>query len=190
METTLQHTHPRRRRRFAALLVLALVTGSLGAGALSLALFTDTQAVDNNVFSTGTIDITTTPTTALFNATGMMPGDSVSRAILVRNIGTAQLRYAVSTTVNAGAALADQLQLAIYAGGACSGTPEYSGTLTGAAVGSNAAGADTGDRVLNAATGEYLCFMATLPATTSSSFQGASTTVTFTFDAEQTANNP
>ena len=51
------HGHPRRQRRLATLLGLALVSGSLGAGALSLALFTDSQAVTGNAFATGTIDI-------------------------------------------------------------------------------------------------------------------------------------
>ena len=58
------HGHPRRQRRLATLLGLALVSGSLGAGALSLALFTDSQAVTGNAFTTGTIDISTTPATA------------------------------------------------------------------------------------------------------------------------------
>ena len=35
------HGHPRRQRRPATLLGPALVSGSLGAGALSLALFTE-----------------------------------------------------------------------------------------------------------------------------------------------------
>ena len=58
------HAHARGRRRLAGLLGLALVSGSLGAGALSLAIFTDSQAVTGNAFATGTIDIATTPATA------------------------------------------------------------------------------------------------------------------------------
>ena len=98
-----QHLHPRRRRRFAALLALAIASGSLGAGALSLAIFTDSQAVTGNAFSTGTIDISTTPATALFTVSSMMPGDSTTATIQVNNAGTGALRYAISTAVVSGA---------------------------------------------------------------------------------------
>jgi hypothetical protein len=183
------HVLPRRNRRFAALLALAVVSGSLGAGALSLALFTDSQAVTGNAFATGTIDISTTPATALFTVANMMPGDTSSQAITVNNAGTGTLRYAVSTAVVAGAPLAGQIQLDIYAGATCTGTALYSGVLSSAAVGSNAQGNNTGDRTLAGGANEQLCFKATLPSSTGNTFQNTSTNVTFTFDAEQTANN-
>ena len=47
-----------------------------------------------------------------------------------------------------------------------------------------------GDRTLAGATSETLCFQASLPVGTSNTFQGAATTATFTFSAEQTSNNP
>jgi hypothetical protein len=184
------HEHPRRRRRLAALLALALVSGSLGAGALSLAIFTDSQAVTGNAFATGTIDISTTPATALFNVSSMMPGDTSSQTLQVNNAGTGALRYAISTAVVSGPTLAAQLQLDVYAGATCSGTALYSGALGTAAVGSNVQGANPGDRALAGGANETLCFKATLPLSTGNTFQGTSTTVTFTFDAEQTANNP
>ena len=184
-----QHVHPRRRRRFAALLAFAIASGSLGAGALSLAIFTDSQAVTGNAFATGTIDISTTPATALFSVTGMMPGDASTATIQVNNAGTGALRYAISTAVVSGPTLAAQLQLDVYAGAACTGTALYSGALDAAAVGSNAQGAQAGDRALAGGANETLCFKATLPLATGNSFQNTSANVTFTFDAEQTANN-
>lgn len=183
------HEHPRGRRRLAGLLGLALVSGSLGAGALSLALFTDSQAVTGNAFTTGTIDISTTPATALFSVSAMMPGDTSSQSIVVSNAGTGALRYAISTAVVTGPALAGQLLLDIYAGATCTGTPLYSGALGSTALGSNVQGAQAGDRALAGGTNESLCFKATLPLATGNSFQNTSTNVTFTFDAEQTANN-
>jgi predicted ribosomally synthesized peptide with SipW-like signal peptide len=188
--TTTTHEHPRRRRRFLALAGLAAITASLGAGAISLALFTDTQAVPNNAFATGTIDISTNPTDALFTVDAMMPGDEETSTIVVANDGTARLRYAIRTTVGSGASLAGQLQADVYAGAACSGTALYSGALSGLAVGSNATGDDTGDRELAGLDNETLCFKVTLPDSTDDTFQGATANVTFTFDAEQTANNP
>ena len=183
------HGHGRRRGHIAALLALALVSGSLGAGALSLALFTDSQAVTGNAFTTGTIDISTTPATALFTVSNMMPGDTRSQSIGVNNAGTGALRYAISTAVVTGPALAGQLQLEIFAGATCTGTPLYSGALGSAALGSNVQGAQPGDRSLAGGANETLCFTATLPLATGNSFQNTSTNVTFTFDAEQTANN-
>ena len=189
-KTAPAHAHPRRRRRFAALLALALVSGSLGAGALSLAIFTDSQAVTGNAFATGTIDISTTPATALFSVSNMMPGDTSSQTIVVNNAGTGAMRYAISTAVVTGPTLAAQLQLAVYAGATCTGTALYNGALSVAAVGSNVQGPDTGDRSLAGGSNETLCFKATLPLSTGNTFQNTSTGVTFTFDAEQTANNP
>ena len=46
------------------------------------------------------------------------------------------------------------------------------------------------DRVLAAAGTEVLCFYVSLPIGAGNTLQGATTTTTFTFDAEQTANNP
>jgi len=187
--------HSHRRRRIAMLLVLAILSGSLGAGALSLAYFTSTQAVTGNAFSTGTISLTTNPSTALFSATSMMPGDAVTQPIVVTNGGTAQLRYAVSTTVVSGPTLAAQLQLTVKTlGTSCAafdGTSVLAATALGtAAIGSNAQGVQAGDRTLNGATNETLCFRVSLPTTTGNTFQNNTTNVTFTFDAEQTANNP
>lgn len=189
------HAHPhartrRRRQHLASLLGLALVTGSLGAGAVSLALFTDSQAVTGNAFTTGTIDISTAPATALFAVSNMMPGDTRNQTIQVNNARTGALRYAVSTAVVTGPALAGQLQLEVFAGATCTGTPLYSGALGTAFLGSNVQGAQAGDRALAGGANEILCFRATLPLSTGNSFQSTATNVTFTFDAEQTVNNP
>ncbi len=184
------HAHRRRRGRLGVLLTLALASGSLGAGAFSLAVFTDSQAVTGNAFATGTVDISTTPATALFNVSAMMPGDTSSQTIQVNNAGSGALRYAISTSVVTGPTLAAQLQLDIYAGATCSGTALYSGALGSGAVGSAVQGAQAGDRTLAGLTNETLCFKATLPLSTNNTFQNTSTSVTFTFDAEQTANNP
>jgi spore coat-associated protein N len=187
---TMAPVHAYRSRRLAGLLALALVSGSLGIGALSLAIFTDSQAVTGNAFATGTVDISTTPATALFNVSNMMPGDTRSQTIQVNNAGSGALRYAISTSVASGPTLAGQLQLDIYASATCTGTPLYTGALSAAAVGSATQGPNTGDRTLAGLANETLCFKATLPLSTGNSFKNTSTDVTFTFDAEQTANNP
>jgi hypothetical protein len=113
--------------------------------------------------------------------------------LTVQNNGSAQLRYAMTSgSTNADAkALRDQITLSVKAG-ACpgAGAALYSGALSGAAFGDVTAGAQAGDRTLNALTSEQLCFAWSLPIGTGNAFQAATTTTTFTFTAEQTANNP
>lgn len=194
----------RRRRSLLMLLMAALAVLSIGASKLSLAFFTDQETVDG-VFTTGSIDLDGTAVDNLMLTTaGLMPGTSVTDDVLISNVGTAQLRYAMSTSsTNADAkALRTVLTLTVKTidvttpGTPCNdfdGTSVLAATVLGvntAAFGSPTVGAQAGDRTLNAAASETLCFRVTLPAGTGNAFQSATTTTTFTFDAEQTANNP
>ena len=199
------HTDKRRkRRRILALLVPALATIGLGAGQLSLALFTDTETVDAT-FTTGTIDLDGTKIDALVLTTSaMMPGDSVTDDVVVENDGTAQLRYAMTTasTNPDSKALRDVLTLTVKTIDATTpGTPcdNFDGTsvlaatvlgASGASFGDPTAGSQSGDRTLNAGANETLCFRVALPSGTGNAYQGATTTTTFTFAAEQTSSNP
>lgn len=191
-----------RQPRLLAMVAGALVIVSVSAGAMSLALFTDSQAVGANTFSTGTVDISTTPTTALVTFSNMAPGDAVTAPITVSNDGTLALRYAVSSVAtNADTkGLKDQLALTIKSGVttctnaayAATGTVLYTGDVdstVGKLVGDATAGADSGDRAIAASANEVLCFNVSLPPATGNAFQAATTTATFTFDAEQTKNN-
>jgi spore coat-associated protein N len=194
----------RRQRRFVGLLLLLLLLiPSAGTSYLTFALFTDQESVDAT-FSTGTIDLDAVKIDALvLTTTALMPGDSITDDVVVENDGTAQLRYAMtSASTNAdGKALRDALVLTIKtvdataAGGPCNdfdGTSTlYTGALgaAAAAFGNPAPGSDTGDRVLGAGANETLCFRVALPSTAGNGLQGAATTTTFTFDAEQTASN-
>jgi spore coat-associated protein N len=191
LDTAVIDRRRRRRRRGLVALLLTLALARLGAGAFSLAIFTDTDASDGS-FTAGTIDIVTAPTT-LFTVTDIMPGDSGSATLTVQNSGSGDLRYAMtsSSTNTDTLGLRDQLDLTITAG-TCpgAGVPLFTGVLSAAAFGSVAAGPDAGDRDLVASTSEDLCFAWSLPLATGNGFQGATTTATFTFNAEQTANNP
>jgi predicted ribosomally synthesized peptide with SipW-like signal peptide len=186
------------------ILVVLLVTGVVAAslGVASNAIWTDSEDVDANVFSTGTLDISTNPTTALVTFSGMAPGDQVTNPITVTNAGSLELRYAVTsdTTENT---LAGQLDLTIKtgvtlctnAGFGASGTVIYGPGDLGSTAGTNVIGdptqgEDTGDRTLVASADEDLCFNVELPTSTGDSFQGLNTTATLTFAAEQTASNP
>ena len=181
---------PRRRRGLLAAL-LGLTVLSLGAGMFSLAVFTDTDA-STGTFATGEIDITASPSVA-FNASGMIPGDQVTAALTITNDGTASLRYALS--VAAPDTLGAALELTVKTVG--TGCANWDGTtvlptdtLDGAGFGDAAQGDDTGDRTLAAGANEVLCFRVSLPLTADDTVQNESSSATFTFDAEQTANNP
>jgi hypothetical protein len=194
----------RRTRRILGffLLFLLLIPG-VGATYLTLALFTDQETVTAD-FTTGTIDLDGTKIDALVLTTSaLMPGDTVTDDVVVENDGTAQLRYAMTTSsTNADSkALRDALTLTIKSIDVTTpGTPcdnfdgastLYNGVLgaSTAKFGNPAQGSDSGDRTLNAAANETLCFRVSLPSGTGNSYQGATTTTTFTFDAEQTSNN-
>jgi predicted ribosomally synthesized peptide with SipW-like signal peptide len=194
----------RRRRRLIALFIGALGIVSLGAGQLSLAVFTDQETVPGT-FSSGSVILDDVKIDALtLSMAGMVPGDTVTDDVVVENDGSVQLRYALSTSsTNAdGKSLRDVLTLTVKGldvttpASPCNdfdGASVLTATVlgaSGAGFGNPAVGAQAGDRTLNAAANETLCFRVTLPAGTGNAYQGATTTTTFTFDAEQTANNP
>ena len=190
-------------RKLLATTVIALGFAGL-ASAGTLALFTDQDALGANAFTTGTIDLTLTPSTALVSFSNMMPGDTITSPLVVTNgAGSQALRYAVTAAADNtdGKNLRDQLTLTVKTGDAgtptsCtafSGTQLYSndldGGVTGRIIGDATPGDQTGDRALAVAGSETLCFRVHLPLTTGNSFKSAATTATFTFDSEQTKNN-
>ena len=189
------------RKLVSTVVVLVAFAALVTVG--TLALFTDSASVASNTFSTGTLDISASPTSALVTYSAMAPGDTVTNPLVVTNSGSMQLRYAISgSATNADAkGLKDQLVLTIKTidvttpASPCNdfdGTQLYSGDLdstAGKLVGDNTSGSQSGDRTLAASASETLCFRVNLPLATGNTFQNASTTATFTLDAEQTANN-
>ncbi|CAG0928957.1 spore coat-associated protein N [Thermoflexales bacterium] len=190
---------------FKKFLVVAIVFGALaGFAGVGSALFTDSAAVDANSFTTGTIDISTNPTTAVVTFSNMAPGDDVTAPIVIANDGSLELRYAVTSAATDADSkgLMSQLDFTIKsgvtvcdnAGFATDGTVVYAtndlGSLAGInVIGDPTTGAQAGDRVLAASANETLCFNVVLPIGTGNAYQDATTTATFTFAAEQTVNN-
>jgi spore coat-associated protein N len=202
MENRSVDTKKRKRKRILLALGAVLTIGTLAGGVFSLAIFTSTADVPANTFTAGTVILSTNPATSLVTLAAMAPGDQVTAPITVSNAGTLALRYAISSVAtNADAkGLKDQLVLTIKSGVttcddanyAATGVQLYSGDLdstVGKLVGDAATGADPGDRTLAASANEVLCFHVSLPLATGDAFQGATTTATFTFAAEQTKNN-
>ena len=155
------------------------------------------------------------PPAIILTAGSMMPGDSIptlapGQPVLISNSGTAQLRYAISgTSTDADVPLPKHLNTVLTiivrqpdgnAGNSCAlmtGTMLFTGVVP--TTGVNMVGDPTqgfqaipglGDRTLNSGASETLCFKASLPLGTGNAFQGATSTYTFTFAAEQTQSNP
>ena len=198
----MQTKHAGRKLALTVLVLLALAV-FLTAG--TMALFTDSQGVPGNGFTTGTIDLNTAPASAVVTLGNMAPGDVTTNSLVVSNNGTLPLRYAItSLATNAdGRGLKDQLQLEVKTvdittpaipcdnfDGTPLSTSDLDGGIGGQIVGNAAQGAHAGDRVMAPGLNETLCFRVSLPLSTGNAFQAATTTATFTFDAEQTSNNP
>lgn len=197
---------PRTASVWTSVLGLAVAGATLAVVATG-ALFTDSQSVGGNTFETGDVEITTSVTTDLVSYTSpkMMPGDSVVDLLTVTNGGTVEMRYAATSTTDEDT-LAAQLDLVIWdeaeetssGDSTCDSTPPATtlyatgdlGSTTGVnVIGDPAQGANTGDQVLAAAATQDLCFKVSLPSSTGNTYEALSTTATFAFEAEQTANN-
>ena len=181
----------RSRRRMLAALLMASAIATIGASAMTLAVFTDTQSATGS-WTSGTIKLGAISPSTVFTATNILPGDGGSQTVVVSNAGTGELRYAMSSlsTSTDTKGLAGQMTLLVKVGTCVApGATIYTGSLSGAFFGSNAQGQDTNDQVVPAASSQSLCFTWGFPIGSGNAFQSANASTTFTFDAEQTANN-
>lgn len=138
---------------------------------------------------------------------GMMPGDSITGAVELRNHGDAELRYSMTTSTadgaNGRAALSSILAVTVRTADADGGDGDRCDDATGVVVresaalnaagrlvGNSSVGDDEGDRTLPGGASEVLCFTVELPLTAGNEFQGASSTISFGFTSEATASNP
>ena len=176
-------------KKILGLAVAALLfIGIAGIG--TWAYFLDTEASTDNTLAAGTLDLSLTNESGVplpFNVGSIAPGETVESRVSIGNEGSLQLRYAMITDVVVDSSLADQLQCRLY--DYANGTDLYNGSLRGAHIGDPSQGRQKGDRVLDGGSEDYLAIEVTLPADTGNEFQGLSTSVTFSFIAEQTAHN-
>lgn len=196
-----------KRRSILLTLGAAITVASIGIGAVSMAVFTDTETVDAT-FTSGTIILDATKVDALNLALGTnwVPGDSITGSVDVENDGTNTLRYSLNTTstsvagVNGGvlnAALLVEVKT-IDVTTPLTKCNDFDGTALQASealgasnvmFGSVSSTVGTGDRTVLAAATDVLCIRISLPLATGDTFQGATAVTTFTFNAEQTDNN-
>ena len=181
----------RKRRRAMVAILLSASLATFGAGAMSLAVFTDTKDV-NGEWSTGNITLGVDAGVS-FTADDILPGDDGEKTITVSNTGTGDLRYSVSAdATDDGSGLAGQIDLVVRPGACPSATAAiFTGTLGDAVLwGDPDQGDQADERDILAGNDEDLCFAWDFPLESDDTYENSATTVTFTFDAEQIANNP
>jgi spore coat-associated protein N len=173
---------------------LAAAVLAVSGLAMSLAVFARRTPIDET-FSVGTITLGVAPAATLITFTGMVPGNSVDGVLTIQNDGTGDLRYAMTAAATDEDAkhLRDVLRLKVERRTGCSGQVLevlYDGPIATAAFGDPQPGGNAGDRTLGSSASEALCFRATLPVGTDTELEGAATTATLSFQAEQVSGNP
>jgi spore coat-associated protein N len=160
----------------AAICVLAVA--AVGG---SFANFTATPtAIASNAFASGTLTMTRSGTGAIFTASTMKIGDSVTGSVTITNTGTLAGVYSLAGSTTGSAPFGSQLNLKVYKDVDGVG-PLYDGPLgafSSAALGTFTAGA-----------AHVFYFHVTLPTTGTDAgdnlLQGLSTSTAFTWSATQ-----
>jgi spore coat-associated protein N len=174
--------HPRR-----TLAALAVVLAAVGITVGSGASFTASAANPGNGFTTGTLLIGNSPSTALLDVTGIKPGDSSSATVDITNTGSLAGDFALNTANASGyTALLGQIDLAVVDCGAWTSTAPSCSTGT-TSIYSGKVSALTNSSLGNYAGGikHRYKFTATLPSTTDDTYQGKTAQVDFGWSATQ-----
>ena len=181
-------------RKLRLVLCLGSLSGLLWAG--TFATFTDSGTADST-FTAGTVDLLVNSEAddayafTSIEMANMKPGDVKYAPLTIANNGTLGFTYtmATSATNTDSKGLRDQLTLGVKAvvnAAACdSAGVGYAASLdTMTASGVLSAGA-IASRTLAAGASEVACFKVQLPSTANDTYQGATTTATFTLSATQ-----
>lgn len=179
-------------KRARALAALGVLSGVVWAG--TFATFSDTTTGEST-FTAGTVDIALDDdTTDAYSFTAIemsniKPGDVKYAPLTVKNLGTLGFTYSMSTsaTNTDSKGLKDQLTLEVREVAAttdCDATGFDASVTTLVSSGALSAAAIS-SRSLAASANEVACFKVVLPSTADDTYQGATTTATFTFNATQ-----
>ena len=151
------------------LTVAAVSVVTVAAVGGTFANFTTTPtSIASNAFASGSLSMIRSGSGAIFNASAMKIGDSLSGSVTITNTGTLPGAYTLSASASGSSALSSQLNLKVYKD-TDGGTAIYDGSLGGfssASLGTFAAdgdahtfyfhvsfpttGSDAGDNVLQA----------------------------------------
>jgi spore coat-associated protein N len=195
------------KRREALLTLVALGLGAALAGSGALATWTATTSASNTV-ATGTVLIALGNTGAstnrlTVNASGLVPGDTVQRSFDITNTGSQDMASVALTTTASPSSLLDTdttngLQMVIDRCSAAwtesGSSPAFSYSCSGSTttiVSSRAviqsALSMAGLSALTAGGTDHLRLTLTFPSAAGSSFQGLSSTLTYSFLGTQRA---
>ncbi|MBW3641046.1 MAG: M73 family metallopeptidase [Actinobacteria bacterium] len=176
-------------KKIRVIAALGSLSGAVWAG--TFATFTD-SATSASTFSSGTVDMelnddaTDAYSFASLSTSNMKPGDVKYAALKVENAGSIASTYTM-TSAESEAVLSGQLQLGAVTGATTCDAAGYAALTTTVVIanGSLASAAISTARPLAAATSELLCFKVELPTASGDTFQGLTTTSTFTFSLTQ-----
>jgi predicted ribosomally synthesized peptide with SipW-like signal peptide len=179
-------------RKTRLLLTLGMLFGAVWAG--TFATFTDSGTA-TSTFTAGTVDLLISSEVddayafTSLEMSAMKPGDVKYAALTIANNGTLGFSYTMATSAtNADSkALRDQLTLGIRKVASTCDATTYAAAAGADILFAEAAlaGGAIGSRTLTAATNEVACFKVLLPSASGDTYQGATTTATFTFSATQ-----
>jgi len=173
-----------------AVLSLGLVLGVGSAG--TFAYWTDEAVAQGITFTAGTLDLELQDDAddsisfTTLNISNMIPGQSVAGLLKVENVGNVGFTYTASTSVS-NSTLAGALDVKVTNGSVTGSAP--SATCSGSQLSGTGAKLDQAlvstSRSLSASASENLCLQVSMPSGASSSLQGTTTTVSYTFTATQ-----
>lgn len=179
-----------RSVRVRALLSLGVALGIGATG--TFAFWTDDVVVSGTTFTAGTLDLQvdgadSLPAYTSLTMSSMVPGNSIAATLVVKNNGTAPLKYTASssaTNTPVGKDLAAALTVKVTGDTSTSGSGVAKtcagSALAGTGTSLNGSIVSTGRQLAAGAT-ETICVQVTLGAGASTTLQGGSTAATFTF---------
>lgn len=184
----------RRTKKVRLALCLGSLSGLVWAG--TFATFTDSGTAQST-FTAGTVDLLVSGEAddayafTAIEMSNMKPGDVKYAPLTIANNGTLGFSYtmATSATNTDSKALRDQLTLGIRkvtdAATCDSAGVGYAASVDVLTVEGALSAAAVSSRSLASSTNEVLCFKVELPSASGDTYQGATTTATFTFSATQ-----
>jgi len=150
------------KRRFLVSFVMIALAALLIGGA-SFAIFTSTDSNAANEFNAGTLVVAAGAQEYTVSLTNMAPGDTINGSFVVSNTGSLELRF--DTTANP------------------------SGVLFEGATPATVSIANPTDVVVAAGGTAVVTYTVHMPIGADNGYQNAGGTLSFTVNAEQTANN-
>lgn len=156
---------------------LLIIAGLLAIMAgVTYSVWTDQAILGSNDFKTGSLSISTTPASALFNADNIYPGWSQTQSLSVNNAGSSPLNYIFLTTKSGSSATLYNSDYFLLKVGTTSGGNElYDGPMNTANF--------TTPRNLAAGSSETLYMTASLASDAGTDIANKSAIVNFVFNA-------